>query len=146
MKTYTAFIPGNVPSSKNSRQTNKKTGRSFVSKIVQRYYKSTEGKWMEYAPEFRKRWNTLPKPWIVYFHFIRDSKRRFDFINPCQTVQDRMVHYDWLEDDNSGIMIPMPLKVNGSWSLIDKDNTGCIIHLTRTELPAYEIKSPFTLL
>jgi hypothetical protein len=44
---------------------------------------------------------------FVEFKFTRDSKRLFDLINAAQIVQDLMVEYGWIEDDNYTQLIPV---------------------------------------
>lgn len=114
------FIPGNVPSSKNSKVW---TGKFFVmSKIVQIYIKDTELSYSTHYHTFREQVREYPLK--VSFKFIRDSKRRFDYVNPLQTVQDLMVKYHWIEDDNADILLPVlePYEYN-------KDNPGVLIKI-----------------
>lgn len=145
-KEYKVFVPGNVPSSKNSRQTNMKTGRSFVSKTVARYYKSTEEFFLLGRNAWRRRWDTLSKPWPIYFHFVRGSRHKFDWINPAQTIQDRLTKFDWIDDDNTSVMIPFPLLVDGEWSTINLDEPGCWIYITNIPAQTIQIKSEFHLI
>lgn len=99
------FIPGNVPSSKNSKQW---TGRFLVmSKTMKRYVKETADFWTLHAADFKRKTENLPKPLHVHFKFVRDSRRRFDYINPAQTVQDLMVEHGWIADDNADEIIPV---------------------------------------
>lgn len=116
------FIPGNVPSSKNSRVW---TGRFLVgSKSTQKYVKETEMIYFSLAKKFRKITNNLQKPLAVEFEFVRDSKRKFDYINPLQTVQDLMVRSGWIDDDSCEYIIPFfkPYR-------IDKNNPGVYIYI-----------------
>ena len=71
---------------------------------------------------FQKMLEGKEPPYRVSFHFIRGSRHRFDYINPCQTVQDLMVKYDWIEDDNCEFMIP-----SFEPYTYDKENAGVII-------------------
>ncbi len=98
------YIPGNVPSSKNSKQW---TGRALVdSKVTRTYKENTELIYKLKKSEFHKLLEGLEPPYRVAFQFIRDSKRRFDYHNAIQVVADLMVKYEWLEDDNADCMIP----------------------------------------
>lgn len=116
------FIPGNVPSSKNSRQW---TGKYFVvSKYVREYEKNTHQVYRAYAPIFRKATANLLKPLTIEFQFVRNSRRRFDYINPAQTVQDAMVKYGWIDDDNAEEIIPVFRPY-----VYDKTNSGVIINI-----------------
>ncbi len=103
------FIPGNVPSSKNSRRW---TGKYFIgSKQTMRYYKETKGYWLKYKKDFKQMLKGLDsqnkKPYKIAFKFVRKSRHKFDYINPAQTIQDQMVKYGWLDDDNAEEMIPV---------------------------------------
>jgi hypothetical protein len=102
------FIPGNVPSSKNSKQIVRSKGRTFLvsSKTTKRYtdnigiiYKSERRNFLEMIKD-------KEPPYRVSFKFIRDSRRKFDYINAAQIVQDLMVQYEWIEDDNCEFLIP----------------------------------------
>lgn len=116
------FIPGNVPSSKNSRQWT--GGKLIASKATLSWRKKTKWYWIKE----RQKWRSLLKekscPLRVHFQFVRKSKHRFDYINPAQTIQDEMVKYKWIEDDNCDIIIPVfdPY-------LYDKTNPGVYIYL-----------------
>ena len=111
------FIPSNVPSSKNSKVW---TGKFLVSsKATQRWKKNTAEYWELFRPRFVKALKIRKKPYKISFKFIRDSRRRFDYVNPLQTVQDEMVEYGWLEDDNADELIPVFEKYE-----YDKKNPG----------------------
>ncbi len=98
------FIPGNVPSSKNSKQW---TGKYLVhSKTASRYIKSTSQLYENNKEYFRKMVEELQPPYTISFKFYRGSKRKFDYINAAQIVQDLMVKHEWIEDDNCEYLIP----------------------------------------
>lgn len=124
------FIPGSTPSSKNSKVW---TGRFLVvSKAVKKYIKASEPAWKDQAVKFKKQLAKSSKPYKIGFHFVRGSKHKYDFVNPVQTVQDLMVTYGWLEDDNVEIMYPVPLeypKDSGQFSSYDKNNPGVYIEI-----------------
>jgi len=98
------FIPGNVPSSKNSKRW---TGKYLInSKTVMNYIKNTKDIWLENKDCFLSMIENKEMPYTISFKFIRNSRRKFDYINPAQTVQDLMVKYDYIEDDNCDCMVP----------------------------------------
>ena len=43
----------------------------------------------------------------IELYFIRDSKRKFDYINAAQIVFDLMQEYGYIEDDDSTNIIPV---------------------------------------
>lgn len=101
---FDVFIPGNVPSSKNSKVW---TGKFLVhSKATRKWIKETKQHFQKHKDAFRKACKKLESPIFVEFLFVRNSKRLFDYLNPAQTVQDQMVHHGWLEDDNCDILLP----------------------------------------
>ena len=121
------FIQGNFPSFKNSKQY---TGRYFVvSATVTRYLKHWE--WQFECPLLQSDWmdeiRDKSMPYMVGMHFVRGTRHKYDWINMCQGVQDLMVKHGWLEDDNTNIMFPVPLEINGEYSTYDKDNPGVYI-------------------
>lgn len=118
------FVPGNVPSSKNSRQW---TGKySIASKTCQKYYKASEEFYTQYKDDFKLKLKGLEPPYKVVFCFCRGSKHKFDYINPAQTVQDQMVKYGWLDDDNADNLIPIFHPYT-----YDKDKAGVYINVLR---------------
>ena len=123
------FIPGNVPSSKNGRRW---TGRYFiVSKQTQRYYKNSKKYWIENKKEFHKllkgKDSQNKAPYRITFKFIRKSRHKFDYINPAQTIQDQMVKFGWITDDNADEMIPIFLEFE-----YNKDNPGVYINVLKS--------------
>lgn len=116
------FIPGNVPSSKNSKQW---TGKFLVhSKQSQTYYRNSESFWVKYAPLFRKNIQNLQKPISIEFTFIRGTRHKFDYVNPLQTILDLMVKHNWIDDDNADEVLPS----FGKYSY-DKNNPGVNIKI-----------------
>lgn len=118
------FIPGNVPSSKNGRRW---TGKYFIaSKTVVNYRKDTKQYYQKYATEFQKELKKYKLPVKVGFTFIRGTRHKFDYINPAQTVQDDMVSYGWLEDDNAENILPVFYQYE-----YNKSNPGVYIEILK---------------
>ena len=111
------------------------TGKlSVKSKIVTQYIKSTEEYWEGNSKYFRKQL-PLKKPYKIGIHFIRDSKRKYDWVNPVQTVQDLMVQFNWIEDDNINIMYPYPMTMHREgYSSIKKESAGVFIRIKKTDV------------
>jgi len=122
------FIPGNVPSSKNGRRW---TGRYFiVSKQTATYYKTSKEFWKKNKKDFLKLLKAKSSgdnPYRISFKFVRKSKHKFDYINPAQTIQDEMVKYGWITDDNADVMMPIFLEYE-----YDKENPGVYINVLKS--------------
>lgn len=109
------FIIGNTPSSKNSKRiitiTNKKTGKKTTrlinSEVTEKYIKNSKSDWILNKRNFLKMLVGKGKPYKIELYFIRDSKRRFDYINAAQIIFDLMQHYGYIEDDDSQNVIPI---------------------------------------
>lgn len=104
------FIAGNTPSSKNSKQfVTLKSGKTLLinSKTVQKYLKESKADWLINKNEFLKMLKGKEKPYKVELFFIRDSRRRFDYINAAQIIFDLMQEYGYIEDDDSQNIIPV---------------------------------------
>lgn len=124
------FIPFNVPSSKNSRQFNIARRRSFNSSAYNKYIRKSEKYWNNpgIIRNFKRKLNQKQViPYIVYFYFIRDSRRKFDWHNAIQGPLDLMVKYGWIEDDNASIIVPAPIKLSGAYYSVDPKNSGVYI-------------------
>jgi len=130
------FIPVNVPSSKNSRRNIRtKSGRSLSlqSKLCESYEMCTWAHWIAAKTEFFRQIRDLKPPYIVSFFFIRDTKRVFDYINAAQEVQDLMVKYGWIADDNCDYLIPV-----FTGHSVSKKNAGVEIQVLRG-LKTYDV-------
>lgn len=104
------FISGNTPSSKNSKQfVTLKTGKTLLinSKTVQKYIKESKVDWLINKNEFLKMLKDKEKPYRIELYFIRDTKRKFDYINAAQIIFDLMQEYGYIEDDDSQNIIPI---------------------------------------
>ena len=120
------WIPGNVPSSKNGRRW---TGKYFIaSKAVMNYRKATKDIYLGYTKDFKKALKDHDLPVKICFEFVRGSRHKFDYINPAQTVQDDMVKYGWIEDDNAEFIIPAFEKYS-----YDKKNPGVWIEILKDQ-------------
>ena len=99
------FILGNVPSSKNGKRW---TGKYLIhSKTTMRYIKETKDDYLRLRKDFTEELKKHKPPYTISFKVIRNSKRKFDYVNPLQTVQDLMVKYHWIEDDNANFLLPV---------------------------------------
>ena len=121
------FIAGNTPSSKNSKQfVTLKNGKKLLlnSKIVRKYIDKSEMDWRFNKTEFFKMLKGKEKPYKIELYFIRDSRRKFDYINAAQIIFDLMQEYGYIEDDDSTNVIPIFKGFE-----VDKDRTGVKIEV-----------------
>jgi hypothetical protein len=114
------FIPGNVPSLKNSRRITS-TGRSIASDLVVNYVADSGPYWILRRQKFLDMLKGKMKPYNIHFKFIRSSRKAFDYHNAIQILADSMsteninrqsknpivLKYAWLEDDNASVMKPI---------------------------------------
>lgn len=113
------FIKGNIPSSKNSKQW---TGKMLISsKTVRAYEKNYSFQWylQENIKKFKELLKGKSKPYRIGFYFIRDSVRKFDYINAAQLPCDLMVKAGMIDDDNCNEIIPVFMGYE-----VDKNNAG----------------------
>lgn len=145
---YNVFIEGNTPSLKNSKvATSKgvfpsKTVRKYLQNLGVKKYSCSKGTFENYktrpnlfervvAPMkevLNKREVVWDVPHVVGLFFIRNSKRKFDWINAAQIICDLLTAHGVIRDDNMDYLIPIPIQVAGSWYTVDKDRPGCIIY------------------
>jgi len=114
-RTGHIFIPGHVPSLKNSKrilQRNGKDGRKipFIasSAAVMKYKKETKKDYDRYRNVFHSLLRDLHPPYYVEFYFIRKTRHKFDFNNANHMVTDMMVEHGWLLDDDIDTILPLP--------------------------------------
>tara|TARA_R110002051_G_C8388009_1_gene446282 strand:+ start:35 stop:529 length:495 start_codon:yes stop_codon:yes gene_type:complete len=152
------FIPGNVPSLKNSKV---KTSRGiFSSPTVNKYirklgiqrFSSSKKEVKGYADpnrpnEFealRSKFNAMrgakSDPLLIGYHQVRNSKRLFDFSNSVEIIQDLLTAHDFIEDDNVKFVFPIPMTIDGKIPVegkvrdeplysVDKENPGVWLKL-----------------
>lgn len=139
------FIPGNVPSLKNSKI---KTSKGiFPSKSVMKYihglgiqaysaskqtvteYKTRPNLFKQYAEEISKMLVGKSTPYLICFHFIRKTKADFDFNNANQILLDLLTAHKVIEDDNMRFVIPSAMQIGDKWYSVNKDNPGVIISI-----------------
>ena len=126
MIIFSIFIPGEVPSAKNSKVW---TGKYLVySKVASTYIRKTSMIWKNKSliNQFRKRILEVKQPYKLSFKLIRNSHRRFDYVNLIQLPLDLMVTNGWLEDDNSNVVFPIFEQYE-----INKMSPGIIISLIK---------------
>lgn len=137
-KPLMVFIKHNTPSSKNSRIKGK-----FFSKPVQKYLRNYGIKSFSSSKKTVERYVTIPMtfpveelkelfkdkeyPIVLGFHFVRDSKRRWDIINIMQIILDLLTAFSIIEDDAADYIIPMPFEIDGKYWSYDKLAPG--VHL-----------------
>lgn len=147
------FIPGNVPSLKNSKV---KTSRGiFHSPTVSKFIRSLgiqkfnsrkkevkgykdplrPNKLEALRSSFEEMKKGKGEPLIIGYHQVRNSKRLFDFSNSVELIQDLMTAHNIIEDDNVKYVFPVPMSIDGrlineadprAFSLysVDKENPG----------------------
>lgn len=130
-KIEMVFIPGNVPSLKNSKV---KTSRGIfhsptVSKFIRglgiQHFNSRKKEIKGYKDPLRPNQIEALRdsfkamkagkndPIIIGYHQIRNSKRLFDFSNSVELIQDLMTAHDFIEDDNVKYVFPVPMSIDG---------------------------------
>lgn len=144
-RSKSIFIEGEVPSSKNSKEIGfiflkrGTPGKIYVrrndsflpvrlnlnsSKQTKKYIKDRSILYVAHKQEFEKLVEGKLPPYKVEFTFHRKTRRKFDYINAAQIVQDLMVEFGWIEDDNCEFLIPY----FGEW-IHDKENPGVTISI-----------------
>lgn len=127
------FIPFTVPSSKNGRGTTK-SGRSFPSKLVVKWQRLTKSDWLEGKKIFEELVKYKDNPLLIGLHFVRGRDDLYDWVNPVQTIQDEMIKYGWLNDDNVFQMFPVPFQIGGKFTSYDKDYPGVYIKILNQQV------------
>lgn len=105
------FIPGEVPSSKNSKQIGKLyDGKPILrsSDITLAYKKEAAQYFTYYRKDFVAMSWRLGKPMTVFLKFVRGTQRDFDQHNMIQIVADMMVEHEWIKDDNARNVVFYP--------------------------------------
>lgn len=139
------FIPFNVPSSKNSRINTSRgsfasaTVKAYLTKLGIQSYSSSKKIVKGYVnrpnlieqlrESFNNKINNKELPLEIGFHFVRDTKRKFDFHNIVQIILDLLTAHSIIIDDNMDCVVPFALKIDNKFYSIDKENPGVWIKI-----------------
>lgn len=122
------FFEGNIPSKKNGRifiPTKRGKVKQLDSKQIRKYKKEVE---LQFGNEFAKFvWKKFIRkgsPAYVTMKFLKVTSK-FDYINPAQTIQDSLVDFDWIDDDNTENLFP----VFSHAEKVKRVNTGIYISI-----------------
>ena len=103
--TMKFFISGNTASSKNSQRIVGK--RLIKSKVAMRCFDTYIPQMLAIKSKWLKETAGKQKPLRLHIQFVRDSHRRFDYVNAAQTLQDCLVKAGLIADDNADELIPI---------------------------------------
>lgn len=123
MILYEATIPLNPKTKKNNQRIliNGKTGKPFVAQNAKYKEYEKDAGWF-----LKPLHSPIAEPVNVKCLFYRDSARRVDLTNLLEAIDDILVKYRILEDDNYNIIVSH----DGSRVLIDKDKPRTEIEIT----------------
>jgi hypothetical protein len=82
----------------------------------------------ECTRNLREDMKLIKKPYRIGFFFVRDSRRKFDFINSMQIILDLLVAHDVLDDDDCDNVVPYMLLLDGLWYRVNPSNPGVILY------------------
>ena len=156
VKDELIWIPYNTPALKNSKV---KTGKGiFSSPTVKKYlrklgiqsyssskktvtgYVTRPNEFEQLRQQFEKSLLNKGFPVLICFHFIRDSKRLFDFGNATEIIMDLLTAHSIIPDDNVSFIFPSIMTVDGilpneenirelEWYSVNKDQAGVWIKI-----------------
>ncbi len=120
-------IPIQCRSKKNSQQIfkNKKTGKYFITQSE--LYKEFEQECGLYLMKHKKH---IDYPINLKCTFYVKDRRKRDIVNLLNAIQDILVKYDVIEDDNYNVVA----SVDGSRIIYEKDREETIIEIKRMEV------------
>jgi Holliday junction resolvase RusA-like endonuclease len=115
MVLYEAMIPLNPRTKKNNQQIliNGKTGKPFVAQNAKYKLYEQDARWF-----LRKPSKPISQPVNIKCIFYRDSDRRCDLTNLLEAIDDILVKYGIIEDDNFHIIYSH----DGSRVFVDRKN------------------------
>lgn len=119
--SWMIVILGEIHSSKNSRRVLRAGNRVIVAKS--KSAKSDESMLAEQLVLQAQEWSRMAEgrgfPFYVAFHFVRATKRKWDFANLVQGVADAIVKAGYIPDDDVNHFVP----VYAGWT-VEKERAG----------------------
>jgi len=124
MQQFTFRLVGRISSKKNSRITDRRTGRSFPSKKYTEWHKEATAQTLDIIPD-------VPLTGIkrVTLEFYHPDKRKYDLTNKVESIMDFMVDVGIIHDDNYVEVPELLLKSAG----LDKKEPGCLVTIIYEE-------------
>lgn len=136
------FLSGNIPSSKNSKVKtrngvfNSKYVKAYLNEVGVKEFNSrtktftTLNRRRNLILELKPLFDAKKAPHIIYFHFVRSTKHRFDFNNVTQILLDLFTAHNLIEDDSIDcIDVRILRNKEGKKYTINKDNPGVWIKI-----------------
>lgn len=125
MKSLEMVIPLNPTTKKNSNQIiyAKRNGKKVPMVIPSKKYRDYEKACKEYLEHHNY---CIDRPINLKCEFYRKDKRRVDLVGLLQAIQDIMVKYKVIKDDNHKIVF----STDGSTVNYDKENPRTEITIT----------------
>lgn len=113
------YLDGLIPSKKNSRVTNRKTGRSFPSRKYTQWHKDATEQltWQEPGP-------ATGDPLKVRAHLFFGTRGRADLTNKAESVMDLLVDFGVLPDDSW--LVVNDIRLTGSYR---KGRPGALVRI-----------------
>jgi hypothetical protein len=118
-----------------------KTVRKYLQQIGVKHYSPSKKIVEEYKtrPNLFKQtignyFDNVTYPIELGFHFVRNSRRQFDFVNVVQIILDLLVAHNFIVDDNMKYVYPRNFAMNGQQYTIDKHNPGVYLKIMKENL------------
>lgn len=141
MSEIQIFIPGQIPSLKNSKVMGK-----YPSKTVQKWLRTfgiqsynSNRKEVIYFKRIPKVFDfeEICLPLLDYrkfpiklgFHFVRRTKSKWDFNNANHIITDLLTAMDIIPDDDVDHILPFPLEIGGNYYSYNPESPGVIIKI-----------------
>lgn len=130
------FIPGQVPSLKNSKVKgiyHPKTVVKYLRSLNIQGYSASKKEVKEYKSPNRPNlfrqyvgnfFEGAEYPIVLGFHFVRKTRAKFDYINSMHIIHDLLTAHDFIKDDNCDCLVPFVLKINGNYYSVSKHAPG----------------------
>jgi len=141
------FIPGNIPSLKNSKIMTSKglfhsktVGKFLRSHGIKSYstsrkevvgYARTPDTFRPYIVQLKTLLANVQPPYKLAFHMVRKTKAKFDFGNSVELLSDLFTAYGVWEDDNCDNFLPLPWLKDGSVYSVNPKAPGVFIKVVK---------------
>ena len=139
------FIPGQVPSLKNSKVKgiyHPVTVTKYLRSLGIQGYSASEKTVKEYKDPnrpnlFRKYvgnyFEGAEYPIVLGFHFVRGRRGSWDIGNAQHILLDLLTAHDLIQDDNADCLIPQSFKIDGRWYSYSKERPGVYLKILGDE-------------